>query len=217
MATETWGENSADDYNSRVEDWRPWEGDPTNPNNTIVNLTTGEASGNYRSFLIIKPKQDIPGETINSAILKIRKYGGTQGNDVKCYRVLQNCVVGEADWDEYSVGNSWNTAGCDAANDSGTDDDASYDRHATALDTVVSGSNGIFYEWDITSLVQGWVDGTIKEYGVILIDVDGEAATAEFQNWDASEATDGRRPYLEITYGEAGQDSGEAIPLNVYT
>ena len=51
---------------------------------------------------------------------------------------------------------------------------------------------------DITSLVQDWVNGDIKEYGVLL-----KAATESGDNYafiKGSESTDTQRPYLEISY-----------------
>ena len=96
----------------------------------------------------------------------------------------------------------WNTAGCAAANDGGVDDDGSYDRHATALDTVLI-SNGAVDQWfsfDITTLVQEWVIGTTKEYGVLLVS-DNEGVNGDWIRWHSKEwAVDGTRPYLEINY-----------------
>ncbi|MCK5317606.1 MAG: DNRLRE domain-containing protein, partial [Anaerolineales bacterium] len=198
--TFNWGDNDADEYNNRMED--TWiNGGSTSQNNCTVIVAFMGDDNPIRSLLRFKPNQDIAGAIVTNALLYFYADQVVQDHNVSAYRVLQDWVCDEVTWNNYSTGNAWNTAGCAAANDSGVDDDASFDRHATAEDTVLC-SNGVtgWYSLDITDLVQDWVDGDVKEYGVLL-QSDDETINGQHVRFQTREWTpEGTRPYLEITF-----------------
>jgi len=203
--TETWGENSTDDYNARMTETHIRNDSPDSNNDGYTSLYFGQIPMGpgphaFRDLIKFSPKQDISGATVTSA--KLYLWCASQGNyeitSMSVYRVLQNWTADEATWNSFSTGNSWNTAGCTAASDSGVDDDLNYDRHLTPLDSVDVSTTNVWYSLDITSLVQGWVDGTIKEYGVVTIGTEAASTYATF--YSSENADDAHRPYLEITY-----------------
>lgn len=199
MPTETWGENSGDDYTGRSEDCTIYKGFPdTNYASLMVGNFAGAEARN-RGLLRFTPNQDIPLATVASASLKLYCSsigGGDPNHTVSLYRVLQDWVETEATWNIFKTGSNWNTAGAAAANDGGVDDDASYDRHSTAeANAVVSPG---WNSWDVTSIVQSWVDGSVKEYGLLL--QTNNETSGNYVLFKDSEDTDTERPYIEIEY-----------------
>ena len=68
------------------------------------------------------------------------------------------------------------------------------------LRSIPAGSVNYWRYWDIDTLVQGWLDGTITNYGMLLMDTDESLVnTAAF--FYTSDYTDtSQRPILEIDY-----------------
>ena len=66
--------------------------------------------------------------------------------------------------------------------------------------TVPAAVTNNFAPWDIDDLVQGWIDGSIANYGVVLKDID-ETTTKACKGFYASDwGTAGQRPKLVISY-----------------
>ncbi|MDH3642224.1 MAG: DNRLRE domain-containing protein, partial [Gammaproteobacteria bacterium] len=83
-----------------------------------------------------------------------------------------------------------------------------------AFDSPVVGN---WYTWDISALVQGWVDGTYPNYGLVLVGFNG-INNSQFHSGDATDPT--LTPMLTITYScECGaaclapQGSGSVLML----
>ena len=65
-----------------------------------------------------------------------------------------------------------------------------------------------FAAWDIDALVQGWIDGSIANYGVVFKDID-ETTTKAGKGFYASDWTYGpRRPKLVISYYDPTAPTG---------
>jgi hypothetical protein len=63
---------------------------------------------------------------------------------------------------------------------------------ATAEDsTVVSGTSGTWYSWDLTSLTQDWFDGAAMNHGVAIMD----SGTGWYQRFASSDSPLGPAPY----------------------
>lgn len=155
------------------------------------------------------------GATITACACSVYAYIHYFNGDVSAYRVFKPWVEGTevvtsdppgATWDDWSNDDwEWATAGCNNADDGGSDnsgDGTGADRKATAEDTE-SCTEAAWYGWDIsTDLAQGWYDGTINEEGIILIgdgDYGGvlystESAEAEKPFWTFTYTTDGEEP-----------------------
>lgn len=127
---------------------------------------------------------------VTQAILSLRAYsGGWSPMLLDVYQVLRPWKTKQASWQEATYGRPWTLSGGDGA---GTDRAVS-----PAASAVISLLN-MWYDMDITSLVQGWVANPTSNWGVMLVAVPGPAARYEFY---ASESPyTGWRPRLTIYY-----------------
>ncbi len=121
----------------------------------------------------------IPGNaTINSAELSLfHKYnGGQQGFAYDLFRVTSA-------WDESFV--TFNTQ-------------PTFDSAAAVSLTIPDNAVGLYRNWDITSLVSGWIDGTYDNYGMWIeeIPIQGNA----YAYFSSSDDIDGRRPIFRADY-----------------
>lgn len=123
---------------------------------------------------------------IQSATLELYLYGGLRDTvnanelDIKLYRMTvpwnegikdgENCTEG-ATWTRYDCIGSWTAAGGD------------FDPSSISNTKIFYDSIGQWYQWDAKNLVQGWVDGTYVNYGLILID--NKEANNETKNFIA--------------------------------
>jgi len=82
--------------------------------------------------------------------------------------------------------------------------------NSTAESSVtVSGTSPTWYEWDITNLVQQWVDGSATNYGVAIYNhgtgyfqrfVSSDNATATQPSWALPPTDASLRPYLDVDF-----------------
>ncbi|MGB2798565.1 MAG: DNRLRE domain-containing protein [Dehalococcoidia bacterium] len=66
--------------------------------------------------------------------------------------------------------------------------------------TVTAPAPHSFISWDIANLVQGWHDGSITNYGVMLRDTDESSSEGLKAFYSADWGTAAQRPKLEVTY-----------------
>jgi hypothetical protein len=115
---------------------------------------------------------------------------------VYAYRCLRDWVEAQVTYNIYSTGNNWTSGG---GLGSGTD----YTTTGGALCAFTATQvNGDEKQWNLKTLVEGWVSGANANYGVLLIQV---AGTADY--WDlhsSSSATAGYYPKLTVTYATPG-------------
>ena len=106
------------------------------------------------------------------------------------YQLTRTWTTG-ATWNAYDGTNSWTTAGGDF---SGT-------AAATTNGIVAS---GVWYSWSPTTLVQGWVNGTIANDGLLL-----KEPTENVNNVLAfNSATGTNPPYLQVVHQQGGSTPG---------
>jgi hypothetical protein len=90
-----------------------------------------------------------------------------------------------ATWETYDGANSWTTPGGDRAH--------------IALDTkLIDGSTTGWYSWDITSLVQSWLDSTNESYGM-MFNSSSDNVWQGFYTSDETIMTE-YRPILRVTH-----------------
>jgi hypothetical protein len=120
---------------------------------------------------------------INSATLYAYRYAGNAAISGEIYRVTE-------DWDEATL----------------VDYIAHDDANPYDTDVPLGDPNG-WKEFDITALVQEWVDGTYDNYGVTYYGLTG---TGYYQRHYSREYADPAfTPYLEVDYEEAAPPPGE--------
>lgn len=131
----------------------------------------------------------LPAVPINQAILKLTIFGFPSGLDSSIYTVDVHRIIDsgantpwvegngseseqsnlkppEAVWTDAAFGVAWE--GIEENNQ----DQPFFDPAVVASATVSQATNvtGDVIEWDITSLVQDWVNGTVPNFGIMLID-----------------------------------------------
>jgi hypothetical protein len=99
--------------------------------------------------------------TIDSASLQLYEAGwsGPGANiTVGAYGILRPVTVGEATWNEAQAGNPWAIPGCG---------DTVLDRRPIAEFTLTTGNPQYWHAFDVTALVQEWVNGMTDNNGML--------------------------------------------------
>jgi hypothetical protein len=152
-----------------------------NPNGTMGDTNWLRCDGvpTQRIFSLIKFDLSSlnKGTKIHTATLKLYYYqesdeGNPTGHSLKIYRII-------SDWNEKQV--SWNSR-------------PSYASNTTAI-TIVPITANTWMEWNVTSDVQDFIQGSQINYGWVIIDTD-EGGISYFNSKEAGNNI----PYLEIKY-----------------
>jgi len=148
-------------------------------NDAIIDVgnTTTAIVRSYIKFNL----SSVPGNArVIDADLKLYKYG-TYGFDdfvVALYNVT-------SDWDESTI--DW-----DSQPTSSTEPE---------ITNIITASATTWESWDIDTLVQGWLDGTVTNYGMLLKDTDESLFDTVVLFYSSDYTTDTtKRPKLEIDY-----------------
>lgn len=198
MPTETIGGNTADTY-SGVFDNEMREGDAFANQDTVANIETSKYSAaDYRNILLrFTGVSNIPsGATVTAATLYLYLNNASgAGDTISVYRVLRNWSQTLSTWTNYTTGSTWTSGGARSV----TNDVA-----AASVSQVVGTSTGAYVAFTgLASDVQGWVDGSLSNYGWMLDRTDS-ADDFHYRVWTATDGADGNRPYLEVTYTVGG-------------
>ena len=117
--------------------------------------------------------------------------------DLECYKNLRDWVEAQATWNIWKTANNWDTAGCG---------NTTTDRENTILGTLALSATEAAGSKVITlnnAIVQGWINGTISNYG-FLIKTSSEAANTRYEFASSTDGTAGRRPLLTVEYTAGG-------------
>ncbi len=152
------------------------------------------------------------GASILSATLEIYMYGNVTGSagshlEVEAHRITRDWHEGKeidvedghgACWDWYHDEHDWTTPG------------AEYDPAVLSTTNILYGDTNRWYGWDVTTLVQGWVDGTFPNDGLILKDVDegfpSQNDSMEALFYSREWSNQNYRPKLTVVYQEPSQN-----------
>jgi len=98
------------------------------------------------------------GWTINSATLHVYRYYKYwyEPLTIDCFRLTESWTEGGVTWNTRDGSTAWGSAG------------GSYDGTIRATTTTAGSGTGVWYTWDITSLVEDWTDGASANYGLML-------------------------------------------------
>ncbi|MFH1086435.1 MAG: DNRLRE domain-containing protein, partial [Chloroflexota bacterium] len=129
------------------------------------------AQGGKRILIKFDLSQLPKGAGVAEAKLRLRGLGGAvAARNVAVYGMRRMWEEPSATWSQSLPGSAWGMLG---------GDDTSLDRDAgAAANTTVAGGE-VWYEWDITALVNSWVKYGRENHGVILI-ADGDASELVF-------------------------------------
>jgi hypothetical protein len=135
---------------------------------------------------------------------------------IRAFRLLRNWTEGNTiggrnvacSWTYSNFPTKWNLPGA-GMGDEFAGEDSTADRRFIEEAAVVVSRKDKWYSWELTKAVQHWVNGSWKNYGVILIS-DTEANTKSYKHFMSSEAVDvPHRPELVIRYALAVEPSGK--------
>jgi len=121
--------------------------------------------------------------------LYARGWGG-QDMNVQAFRLLRTANPCQATWNQADLGVEWGTPGAAAPG---------VDRPASPESSVDTRGVSKWYTWDITALVQDWVDGALPNDGVLLRG-DSSWKPSIFFFASTQEPAQSMRPRLIITY-----------------
>ena len=171
----TWEFRKSTNYGSADETW----------------VATGN---NNEAFALFEfPIGQIPAQArVLDATLSVHHRNGNDSDvPVTAHRITQPWVESEVSWNKRDNGSNWSSPGGD------------FDE--TVLDTTLVGpASDMRYEWDLTELVQAWVNGELPNHGVLLRTEASGIFGERFETSDHADPT--RRPSLSIRFAcECGQ------------
>ncbi len=178
-----------------VQDARIAEWLPDQPGGTDGALQVQAPSGAIRT-LIWWDLSTFTEMEVQSARLGLYAFfrtheAGTWDFDVSAHAVRAPWEEKSVTWNHASQGVTWGQPGCNQLG---------VDRDAASVDSVRFTQNslvGSWYEWDITTLVQAWIDAPEENYGLLLI-ASGDRVRYDF--WSSEGSLPSLRPKLTIDY-----------------
>ena len=172
-------------------------GSPTVNSNTASSTYVGTpASGRNRQILRFSGMPSGP-VLVSSAVISILNadaMGSTRSAEVR--ELLNPFVASEVTWNNRNASTNWNVAGVLG----GTDVGASV--VATGTMPTTSSTRFTLSGAGLNALVQGWMDGSVANNGIIWNCVD-DTVTTDSQNRRVASAENGgfaNRPYMTVTY-----------------
>ena len=164
-----------------------WEAQKTTNKGTDDETWVSRTSNNASLSLLKFNMGAIPARSkILSATLSLHNRSGNNSNvPVTAHRITNPWNEDFVTWNNRDSGTPWDKAGGDID-------------PTVFANTSVGPTRWVRYEWEITSLVQGWTDGAYANYGVALATAMASSVGERFDTSDHSDPT--RRPKLTITY-----------------
>ena len=168
------------------DDAEIWDQAPNNNYGDADATWVSSASNDTTRTLLRFSLDAIPiGAKILEATLFLERQSGTGADQpVTAHRIKNQWSENSVTWNQREPGTNWDTAGSDFDN--------------VAIATTPIGPVNQHYEWNITPLVQGWVDGSYPNYGVVL--VAGIPGMLGHQFYTSDQSVLDRRPSLIVKY-----------------
>ncbi len=195
IPTEVIFRNQAGIYDGCVDTFLDADNPTTNyGNDGSLKIKTFRQYGNKRPVIRFDISSIPSGSTVLAASLELRAtdYSSTdEGMYVSVYGLKQSWEEMEASWENRLARSYWGAGGADST---------MTDRDELPSDTKAVEETEVWYEWNVQSLVQAWVNGTRPNYGMILI---AEGLTVEKRFWSSEYGIESWRPLLYVRYVEA--------------
>lgn len=141
----------------------------------------------------------LTGATITSATFSIEEDMRDWGHNVIAYRLLRTFIENQVDWDIYSTGNYWTTAGAKSDGN---------DYSSADPDTQANGNGGDWIHFDVTDIVQAVADG--GAFGGFIVR-SADATGGDF--WRMRELGDEHRATLEVVYTQEEEPTSRRAVL----
>jgi len=174
---------------SGVEDTSIYMYAPQNNFASEPSLPTGEKQ--RRAAIIQFNMAPIPPDaSIIAAALDLRASGWSgSAVPIEVYYITRTNVISEVTWQRASVSETWGMAGCE---------DPTTDRRPEPEDTTVIDAVPERFQWDITEVVQGWVNGSLPNNGLLMRGASEYSLNGA--TFASSEAIPDHRPKLVVRY-----------------
>lgn len=169
---------------------------PTTKNGGDTSLSV-EAAGQKVALLGWDLAGTIPATAVVESVSVTLEVSDRSPQVFSLYAARRAWSEGQATWNQYASGSSWQAGGARGANDRGDVVLGSFTAESTGSRTVALNAVGV-------ALVQGWVEEPATNFGFVL---DG-AGTDNRLEFRASEyGTKAKRPKLTVTWHEGGGET----------
>ncbi|MBN8246095.1 MAG: DNRLRE domain-containing protein [Verrucomicrobia bacterium] len=178
-------------------------------------LSVYTAVGNVqRTFLRFDLSAAVPGNGMRLASARLTLtastgFGGNPGGaSMEVWRVTQPWLESEVTWLRASAATLWTTPGGDIAGGA----------HGPFAASTANPADGTQISWDVTELVDLWVEGILPNHGLLMLSAPGNGLT--FRQSEASQVGDlVTRPHLVVEHApgvprlkaELGAGTGDAV------
>lgn len=112
------------------------------------------------------------------------------------YKCLRNWNESQATWNLYATGGTWSTGGC---GNTTTDMENTVLASGSLSATEAAGAKNYALNANGLAVVQGWIQGTVNNYG-FLAKTSSEAANTRYNFASSSGTTAANRPMLTLEY-----------------
>ncbi len=201
--TEEWGNTATSNHPNTVQDTFVGLNSSNYSAGTQLNTYTWPANQPANTILMKWDLSSIPaGSTIVSATLSLYMQGvsGTGGKslyNISAHKVInKNPVISQATGYNYSSSGAWDAVtGKTYSNIPLGEGDV-----ATADDVQAIDLTQGYKSWNVTNMVQSWVNNSSTNYGLLLNSDNSAAADSNRYFGSSKNANTGQRPKLVITY-----------------
>ena len=185
------------------DDAEIWAQAPNNNYGDSAETWVSSASNDTTRSLLSFNMDTIPvAAKVLDATLSLRRQSGSGGSQpVSAHRIRNQWSEDSVTWNSREPGTNWDMAGGDF--------------EQTPITTTQVGPANDRYEWNITPLVQVWVDGSYPNYGVALVAAIAGMSGERFHTSDDADVN--KHPSLSVTYAcECGVpcDMGTEISID---
>lgn len=201
MPTITVSDNSGATYSGSIDTYIQESSPTTNDGNSPAMDISMYAGGDHKhGLLAFTGLSNVVGPvTVDpSSSIQVRVNFVSAAQTMMAYRLKRPWVELQATWNIYSTGNNWATAGGIGAADIDV-----------ACASVVCDTSDAYVSLtgtDMAAVMQGWVNGTFPNYGLLLMRSDG-SNDGKILLLFSSEEDNGYRPILTLNYSTGGGGS----------
>ena len=214
VITEEWGDAPTSNYSNTIEDTYINIDANNYSSDTQLNVYTWPANSAANSILIKWDLSSIPaGSAIVAATLSLYLEGYEGSGGATLYNIPvsrvnnKNPIISQATGYTYDGLDSWSPSTGVYNNIPLAQGDISQPEDIQAVDTTLG-----YKSWNVTQIVQGWVNNGAANYGMLL-NSDNSAPSDSNRYFSSSESANaGQRPKLVISYIPPLDSDNDGIP-----
>jgi hypothetical protein len=178
--------------------------DRSSPTTPFGSLDTLRASGDAGQVMLLSfDLSAIPSNAqVQSAYLRLYavERSAVAGISLSAHQVYRAWQEEQATWNSASAGTTWGAPGCNST---------ITDRGATAVSSAQVNAVNTWVQWDITPLVQLWINDPARNYGLVLRGAGDSSVRYGFRSSESTNIT--QRPQLCLTYVVPANQWGQIV------